>query len=390
MTTKIENLGSRATLMDASNQWATRPADQRFTTLDELDASVASRRQRSFARDYDLNQLLTVQTGDSGMRIEANGRPLELTNWSFRQLAATVGAPAGYLTKLPAELAVRNLNHGLAATHADKGKRDGNKLLMIHPEDDDSRPLSAPVDPATLQAVTSPGYGRIWDADCVSLVRSIVRDHPEFHNPVAYGRNGGIEKAGLYASDHDVFMFMIDGGSRLEVGKDAHGNPDKLNRGFFLWNSETGAATFGVQTFLFREVCGNHIVWSASDITRLTIRHSKGGPGRFEEEALPAILDHVNRAASEDEAAILKAKSLLLPTDDRDMVALVSPFAITRSELRQAINVAKNEEGDCRNLWQLVQGLTAHARDMAHTDSRVDLERRAGKLMNLSAKSSLN
>jgi hypothetical protein len=142
---------------------------------------------------------------------------------------------------------------------------------------------------------------------------------------------------------------------------------------------------------MFRGVCGNHIIWGCQDLTRLTIRHSKGGPGRFEEEALPVLLDHVHASAREDEAAIRAAQSMLLPSKEKELVAFVGS-SITRSELRQALDYASREEGlEIRpddkggisgNLWQLVNGFTAQARDLAHIDARTDLERRSSKLMN--------
>jgi hypothetical protein len=37
----------------------------------------------------------------------------------------------------------------------------------------------------------------------------------------------------------------------------------------------------------------------------------------------------------------------------------------------------------CETLWQLVQGFTAAARTIEHIDTRVDLETRAGRLLDL-------
>jgi hypothetical protein len=58
------------------------------------------------------------------------------------------------------------------------------------------------------------------------------------------------------------------------------------------------------------------------------------------------------------------------------------PF--NRKEITRAweIGQAESAEGDQpTTLWGMVQGLTAYARDMAHVDRRVDLERRAGALL---------
>jgi len=277
---------------------------------------------------------------------------------------------------------VENINHGLV-TH----ERQSLKFMTIASEDS--------AKPNTLQAITSTTYGRIWDADCVDAVGRIVeRSGGRFNNPLAYAHRGDpngfktidttrTERAGLYASDRDVFMFMIDGGSRLEAGPRA-----KLNRGFFVWNSEVGSKTFGLMTFLFNEVCGNNIVWGAKDVNKLVIRHTSGGPYRFDSQAMPSLLAYVNSSAAPMESAIKSAtEKVVWDGKDGSMPGLLEYLnkasKFSRAEISQAIAFAKSEEGDCRTLWQLVQGFTAYARGFDYVDARVDLETRAGKLLDL-------
>ena len=42
---------------------------------------------------------------------------------------------------------------------------------------------------------------------------------------------------------------------------------------------------------------------------------------------------------------------------------------------------AKAEEGEARSLWDIVNGITAYARQTPHTDERVKLETAAGNLL---------
>jgi hypothetical protein len=367
-------------LMEASTQWATRPQDQRFRTLEELSEKVKGRRLRS--RSVDIDSQRTKVTSEGGKLI-INGTitPCEPTHWSFGQLSTVIGAPAKYLRTLPQELLVKNLNHGLETT-----PRDTHKFMTIASEDESVN---------TLQAITSPTYGRIWDADCVDAVGRIVeRSNGRFHNPLAYAHKGTpngfqsidnsyTERAGQYSTDRDVFMLMLEGGSILEAGPRA-----ELHRGFFVWNSEVGSKTFGLCTFLFNTVCGNNIVWGATDVNRLVIRHTSGGPGRFDSQAMPALLDYVNASAAPVEHTI-KAASEKIVWDGKDAsfaglleyLGKVSKFS--KAEVRSAIDFAKAEEGDCRTLWQLVQGFTAYARGFDWVDARIDLETRAVKLLNL-------
>jgi hypothetical protein len=175
-------------------------------------------------------------------------------------------------------------------------------------------------------------------------------------------------------------MFMIDGGSRLDVGPRA-----KLNRGFFVWNSEVGARTFGLTTFLFNEVCGNHIVWGAQNVNELVIRHTQGGPYRFDSQAAPALLAYAESSAATEENTVRRAMSYALPKESEQLDRLLAPFKFTRSEVKEAIAAANREESHCATLWDLVQGFTAYARGFDFVDARVDLERRAGKLLNIAA-----
>lgn len=354
-------------LMQASTQWMTRPADQRFETLADLKASVNNRRMRSRSVDIDVNAI-HVEAKNDTLAINSAITPCEPSHWAFSQFAGMLGAPAGYLRKLPTELAVNCLNAGIKAQ-----PRETMKFMTIT---DPNGELN------TLQAVTSCTYGRIWDADCVGAVERIVeRTNGKFYNPKAYDIATGKPKpSGLYASDRDCFMFMIDGGSRLDVGPRA-----QLNRGFFVWNSETGSKTFGLMTFLFNTVCGNHIVWGAQNINKLVIRHSKGGPYRFDSEAAPALMEYVNSSAEQDEAVIRNAMHKALPNSMEEIDQMLASFNFTKAEVREAIAVAKKEEGQCETLWDLVQGFTAYARGFDFIDARIDLEKRAGQLLKLVA-----
>lgn len=356
-------------LMTASRQWATRPQDQHYESLDALYTAVHNRRLRSRSADIAIGN---IEAGVDGNTITLNHgiKKVEPSHWAFGQLSAQLGAPANYLRSLPASMAVENLNHGIR-THA---KEIGElKFMTVTTPDDDGF--------NTLQAVTGTTYGRIWDADVVSCAKRIVeKTNGKFYNPKAYDiATGNPKPSGLYASDRDVFMFLIDGGSMLDAGPRA-----QLNRGFFMWNSEVGSRTFGLTTFLFNTVCGNHIVWGAQDIRELRIRHTKNGPARFDADAIPTLTQYVNGSAAPEISAICKAQNYLLPAVAKDeLVKWLQTRKFTKTEALETINAANKEEGDCRTLWHAIQGATAYARGFDYVDARVELESKAGALMEL-------
>lgn len=356
-------------LMQASRQWASRPKDQRFETLDALWDSVNGRRLRSRSADIPLGQIEAMEV-NGNITLNHGLKAVEPTHWSFGQLAGWVHAPAEYLRRLPAPLAVQNLNHGIQTTAKEIGDL---KFMTVVPPDDNGL--------NTLQAVTSTTYGRIWDADVVkSAVRIRDGSNGKFHNPLAYSPTTGKPvPSGLYASDRDVFIFMVDGGSLLDAGPRA-----QLNRGFFMWNSETGKRTFGLTTFLFNIVCGNHIVWGAQDINDVRIIHRSGAPARFDTEAMPGLLAYANASSDPEITAIKKAQNYLLPAPGREeVIAWLQARKFTKAEAGETYATALKEEGDCRTLWHCVQGATAYARGFDFVDAKVEMETKAGNLLEL-------
>lgn len=359
----------------AQSQWFRRPADHKFASLDALLNAVRSRRSRSAEFVGDVRSIqwavdpLPV-TQDIQMHVTLGPRrpmlTLQPSHYSFSQACSLVGAPAGYFRDKLADrpdLVVQALNHGFT-------KRDAEsvKLMTVDPR------VSGPT---RLQAVTSESYGRIWDADVVEAAKVIIdRTEGRFDAPHDWGK----EKRSLFASDRDVFMFFCDGGSIVDGG----GERDQLHRGFFMWNSEVGTQTFGIACFLFRAVCGNFGIWGAQDVRMLKIRHTSGGPARFINEAVPALREYLAMSAKPVETAVRKAKTLMLPTaqDALDEFFMKHPAAkFTRPEIRRAVDTATAEEGQCATLWDAYNGFTAVARTMAFAEAKVDLEKRAGKLM---------
>lgn len=348
----------------AQRQYFKRPADERFETLDLLEASVHGRRLRSSQFNATIKDFKAIPT-ENGVQFKTGKLTSIPTHYSFSQSASLVKAPAGWLRTLGEDgyhdLVAQNLNAGIA-----KRQADGVKVMLIGNDDYN-----------TLQAVTSQTYGRIWDADVVKATKKLVAAHPEFENPLEWsGKRGG-----LYASDRDVFMFLVNGGSIVDGGRDLlnGGNRDQLFRGIMVWNSEVGAATFGISSFLFRTVCGNHLITGIEGVKLLKIKHTSGGPERFVTEAIPALTEYVESSAKPTEDRIRKAKAFLLPKKEEFLDFFVKR-GFTKGEVRQAKEFAENEEGGAETLWQMTQGFTRAARDLAFMDAKTELERKAGKL----------
>lgn len=361
------------TLTRASNQWASRPDDQRFTSLTEMLAAVRGSKERSVAKVINTRKIevCPVEGDDKGLCIVGpNGAPVLPTHWSFGQIAQRADAPASYMRKLHPALAADCLNYGLR-------RQDIQEIQVLLRKDDENAP-------ATLAAATGPNYGRIWNDKIIEALMQRFGDGVTgaFRVPGEFGQQVEVNKNNttLFASDRDMFVFLADEEHRIEVPNRRNGLPGSLARGFFVWNSEVGSQTFGIATFLFDYVCSNRIVWGADKYSEIRVRHTSAAPERFIEEITPALLEYSNSATVTVTDAIANARRRRL--DDVD--SFLKDRKFNASQVK-AINLAhvEDEGRPIETLWDAVTGITAYAREIKHQDARVDLERAAGKLMNL-------
>lgn len=363
------------TLNTASQQWATRPDDQRYTTLEDLHAAVAQRRAESWTVDTDTKRVQVLPAPDERTiavqlfdPTHGEARTVEPTHFAFGQLAQYAQAPATYLRKLPAPLASINLQWGLENSPI----RDN---VLVLGQTNGSQ---------TLRALTSTSYGRIWDKQVVEAVQR-ANHNGQWKVPAASYATAYPKRATtLYASDRDVFLFLVDPEHPVEV------NGEQLFRGFITWNSEVGAATFGLTTFLYRYVCDNRIIWGATNVQELRIRHTGGAPERFGYEGANYLTRYANESTAQLVETVKKAAAFELPPSaDRTTSAWdkwLRDRGFSANLAKAAIDTARAEEGEARSLWNIVNGITAHARTLPHTDARVELETKAGNLLNIVSK----
>ena len=65
-----------------------------------------------------------------------------------------------------------------------------------------------------------------------------------------------------------MFCFLIDPAGWTEIGGQA------FAPGFFVWNSEVGSRSVGIETFWFQAVCQKHIVCDAVDVVEFSRKHT--------------------------------------------------------------------------------------------------------------------
>ncbi|TYC86157.1 DUF932 domain-containing protein [Novosphingobium sp. BW1] len=368
-----------------SSEWFSRPDDERYLSLSELFSSVHGRAEQSRTRTVESAAIRVEASRDDPERLAlmlpGSASPAAPTHWSFGQLASLVGAPAAYLRQLPAPLAGINLQYGLTSHRAEQVKAL---------ETDDGR--------VELRAVTGPDYGRIYDHELVSAVQRIAGNgigDTRWKVPGVLDWSTGIynprvdvtrDTTTLYASDRDVFLFLVDDLNPIEAGKLPDGSPDLYFRGFYCWNSEVGAKTLGIASFYLRAVCQNRNLWGVEQFEEITIRHSKYAASRFAHEAAPALTRFADSSPMPFVNGIRAARERIVARNDEDRSDFLRRRGFSRADTAKIVETVLAEEGHPpSSVFDFVQGITALARDKTNQDARLDLETRAKKLLDRTA-----
>jgi hypothetical protein len=357
-------------LVEASHQWATRPPEERFTSLPAMFAHLSAIRAASVSRNIESRVLSARPADDNrGLYLSGpSGGTASFTNWSFQQVATLAGAPAAYLRGLPAPLAADCINYGLQV------ERDATETGLLLTRRDNGA--------VELRAATGPRYGRIWSADVVSALAERFGDGVtgDWRVPGIFGRpleDVTAANTTLFAGDRDAFVFLADEERRIEIPNRRNGEPGSLARGFFVSNSEVGAGALKVKVFLFDYVCANRIVWGARDVQEVAIRHTSAAPRRFVEEVAPLLSDFAQASAAPVEARLQAAQALKLSKVDSFLASRFGPRIAERmADVHQA------EEGrPIETAWDAITAATAYARSVPWTADRIALEETAGAIL---------
>jgi len=353
------------TLTHAHNEWASRRDDEKFSSLRDLHRKAVDDRAFGVETETEISCAL-AEDGDVKM-FTKSGEIATFTNWSFGQLCSTLkpAAPASYLQGLSPPLAADCINEGLAKH--DIGKR---QFLFTG---DHAKPVA--------RAMVSDSYSRIWNAEITSRLLELEADGPWQPAPAAFDGSRG-----LYLGDRDMFAFMVDSGRRIFE----HAPGGGLSRGFFVANSEVGARSFMVMTFLYEYVCGNHRVWGASQVKEIRIRHVGKDVNAKAFSGLHAeLVAYAESSAADDELKISAAMKCILGPDKDGrsyrLFGLRVPGLAYRT-LNEAYDLAEqrvNWYGNPRSAWGMSGALTEIARDKPNADDRVALEMASSKVLEI-------
>jgi hypothetical protein len=177
-----------------------------------------------------------------------------------------------------------------------------------------------------------------------------------------------------------MFPYLVDGNRDLDDPTDR--TNAGLFRGFILRNSDVGAAALTLDVFLYRMVCGNHVIWGFEHVAGFRRRHV----GASIQEAWTTSLDNVRAVldadTASDRAMVLRANVQELgPTRDAVLDAVVQRLDLSQKQAAEAYGLAEQHESNPRSIWGYVQGLTRLSQRTSWQDTRFVLDRAASRLL---------
>ncbi len=258
------------------------------------------------------SDLVPQDSGDGrlSLKLGSDGACL-MNDWSFGQLAKLAGVSKETVNRLSPDTAARVFEETLPRT---------NKPMQLYRHGD------------ILRSIHGTSYTRVHDADLVAMLQEFAVDF----QPPQKGFNGA---TGLYAGEQDLFCFLIDPNGWTEIEGEA------FAPGFFIWNSEVGKRSIGIETFWFQAVCQNHIVWDATEVVEFTRKHTSSVHAALSEmrrivEGLVAKRDERKDGFMK---VIAKAMHTKLGDDAEEVLNTLAKNGIGRNAAKQALEIAQQQ-----------------------------------------------
>lgn len=340
---------TRTNLTRASRELFRREPDETFGTLADL-ATHCRQRKDSAVEKWVPPQRIRAVTGETGLQLsDGEGEPLRMNDWSFTQLCGLARAHKETVNRLSPQTAAQVLAETLPRSNKPV------QLFSGGPE---------------LRSVHGMSYTRLHDSEVLSVLSEFAVDF----TPPPVGIDG---KTGLYAGEQDLFCFLIDPTGWAEV------NGELFAPGFFVWNSEVGKRSVGVQTFWFQAVCRNHIVWDAVDLTEVVRKHT-GRVGEALSEIRRAVeLLVEKRDARRDGfvAAIKTAMETRVGQDAEEALKVLSQKGVGKTLATRALEIA-SAQGRF-TVFSVVDALTRMAGEFRNAGDRLQADQQAATLLSM-------
>lgn len=359
-------------LFKAHQQWASRPEDERFPSLKALYDATKAYADSSAEADVPFSSLKAEAQSGEVILVGKASTPARLTNFAFGQLCGRAGVPSTFVSKQPATLAVQNVNWGLAKRRADNPNENDNANLLFHRNGG-----------MICRALTTEKYSRIWNWEVAERLLDLEAQRGwEPARPDIRQSMGDFPA--LYASDHDMFAFIRLRNQAIE--QPVGGGRPAIYKGMIYWNSEVGDKKIGCMKFAYNEMCGNHIIWGASDVTEFSAAHVGKVRDKFELFDVE-VKKYADESMSELNGIVKAAHRKQIESTKEGVLDFLfgkRQIGISRKALEASYDaVVPEQDGDPRTVWGMVQGITRHSQTIKYADKRQELDRAAQRVLKI-------
>lgn len=336
-------------LTAASHELFKRTPDETFSSVAALSDHCQTQQKNSAVLWHSANQFSTKPLDTQRLVLAENEDiSFPMNDWSFGQLCRLAGVEKRTINRLTADTASRVFQETLPG---------GNKPLQVFTIDEQ------------VHSIHGSSYTRLHNAE----VLDAVLDAADGFDAPPKGFNGA---TGLYAGEQDMFCFLIDPTGWIEI------DGENFAPGFFVWNSEVGRRTVGIQTFWFQQICQNHIVWDAVEVFDLKRKHTANVHHGLDEIQYAIHSLVAKRDSRRDRFAQIVAHAMQERFEDEEEAhKAVLKTGIGQRMARQAVELAR-QQGRL-TIFSMVDALTRLSGQIVNAGDRAKIDQQAGSLLEL-------
>lgn len=344
-------------LTRAHNELFRRHPDERFASLADLWEHCQGMKRWSSVKWVPPAEF-AVEPSTEGLSLQVQGQPMAMTDWSFTQLCSLTGVSKDTVNRLSPETAARVFAETWPS---------GSKPLQVFAAED------------CVRSVHQASYTRLYNAELLTTIRefAVGFQPPQNANTGTPEEDGTPPATGLYCGEQDMFCFLIDPTGWVEIDDEA------FAPGFFVWNSEVGRRTLGIQTFWFQAVCQNHIVWDATEVCEYTRKHTANVHDAISniQRMLARLVETRDQRRDTFAKVIRKAMTTTLGDKAQDVMEVLRKRGIQKAVADQALKIAQ-QRGKF-TIFAIVDALTQMARLEQNAGDRTEADAKGSSLLAL-------
>lgn len=336
-----------ANLKKAHHELFKRGPDECFQSLPSLHEYCTHQREQSEdiwqrPQDLTLTHDLTICGSD--------GAELAFNDWSFTQACRMAGISKDTINRLSTKTASKALQETLPGT---------------------DKPLQLLATENRIRSVHGVAYTRLWNADVLDVVSEFATD---FSPPQTAMDD---VSTGLYCGEQDMFAFLVDPTGWTEIDGQA------FAPGFFVWNSEVGRRSVGIQSFWFQRICQNHIVWDAIEIVEFSRKHTANVQNALSEirTVIESLINRRDDRRDSFASVIKKAMTQRLGNDRDEVFKTLVGEKLPSTLVRDAIEIATQTGGF--TVFSIVDALTKLSQRENFAGNRAAMDAKIGSLLAL-------